>query len=412
MIAGRAGGRENGGVRNGGALVAEQAAADDRGHHIGNGDVEGHRHGECDGHHNGPYAPGRAGSEGDQRTKQEDQGGDHAGSQIVLHNVNEELAGAHLIHDVTQRPSGHQDEGDADQLGHAVQEGAEGLGDGEQLGGHAYDAGAHAAAHESDADGQSDVGVPERAHQTIVDDVAAPEDCGKQGGKETHNRNDKVPQGQIISLGQFFLYLGDQGFHAVSQELAGFPGTPLLLVHGAKIQAEGGDNQHSDHGEDAVQVKGQHLQPDPPLVAADAGGSQLCGNQASDEGAVAADGGQGRQVTAHGVQNIGQLGPGDPHGVGDRAHDRAQHQARLRVAEDEGAQAGDDLSFFCGVDDFGDPGCKGVCRACFPKHGNHAARQGDQYDKRCVSAEGGHHVVRDDLDESHQWIIPVDHGGA
>ena len=60
MVAGGAGGREDGGIGDGGALVAEQTAADDRANHKRNGNIKGNGHGEGDGHHNGPHPPRRS----------------------------------------------------------------------------------------------------------------------------------------------------------------------------------------------------------------------------------------------------------------------------------------------------------------------------------------------------------------
>ena len=78
---------------------------------------------------------------------------------------------------------------------------------------------------------------------------------------------------------------------------------------------------------------------------------------------ILSDGREAGQITAHGVQDVGQLGPGYPHGIGDGAHDGAQHQAGLGIAEDERAQAGDNLALLGGVDDLGDPGGEGL-RQC------------------------------------------------
>ena len=326
--------------------------------------------------------------------------------------MDEELAGAHALDDGTQRPGAHQDEGHGDQLGHAVYVSIKGLDGGEQLGGHAHDTGADAAAQKAYADGQGDVGVAEGLHQTVVYNVAGPEDGGKQGAEQADDGDDEVPHGELVTLGQLIFYLRNQGLDAIAQQLAGLPGPLLLFVHGPEVQAKGGHNQHGDHGKDAVQVEGEHVEPDAPLIALDAGSQQLRADQAGDEGAVAADGGEGGQVTAHGVQNVCKFGPGDADHVGDGAHDSAQHQTGLGIAENKRAQAGDDLALLGRVDDLGHPGGKGLRGAGGAQHGDGAAGDGDQHHQGSVAAERGDHIIGNDLGKAHQGVIPVYHGRA
>ena len=412
VVAGGAGGGEDGGIGDGGALVAEQTAADDRANHKRNGNIKGNGHGEGDGHHNGPHTPGGAGCKGNERAKQEHKGRNQAGSQVVLYNVDQELAGAHAFDDGTQRPGTHQYEGDGNELGHAVDKGVKGLGHAEQLGAHTHNTGAHRAAHKGDADGQRNVRVAEALHQPIVDQIAGPENGGKEGTKQEEDRDNKVPHGELIALGQLIFHLRYQGLDPVAQQFSGLPSPLFFLVHRPEVQTEGGDDQNGDHGKYAVQVKGEHIQPDAPLAALNAGSQQFCGNQAGDEGAVAADGRQGSQVTTHRVQDIGQLCPGNTHHVGHGPHNGTQHKAGLRVAENEGAQAGDYLALFGGIDDFCHLGGKCLRGAGGAQHGDHAAGEGNQDDQRRVSAERGDHIVRDNFDKANQRIKSVHHGGA
>ena len=412
VVAGAAGRGEDGGIRDGGALVAEHTAGDDGAHHIGHRQIEGNGHGESNGHHDGPHAPGGTGGEGDKGAEQEHQGRNQAGGEVLLHNTHHEVTGAHGFDDGAQRPGSNQNEGDIDQLNHAVNEGIKGLKGLEQSGSNAHDASADTAAQEGYADCQGDVGGTEAAHQAVVGQIAAPEDGSKQRDEQGSHRDDEVPDGQLIALGQHILYLGDQGVHAIAQQLTGLQSPLLLGAHGTEVQAENGDHNHCDHGEEAVQIEGQHVQPDAPLAGLYPGGQKLCGDQTGDKGTVAADGREAGQVAAHGVQNVGQLGPGHPHGVGDGTHNGAQHQAGLSVTEDERAQAGDDLAFLGRIDYLGY--AVGKCLRCagIAQHGNQSTGQGDQYQKGRISADRRYDIIRDNLHKAHQRIPAVNDSGT
>ena len=208
----------------------------------------------------------------------------------MLHNMDQELAGPHTFDDRAQGPCAHQNKGNRDQFGHTVDKGIERLGHAEELGAYTHDARTHRATHKGDANSKCNVGIAEASHQPVVNQIAGPENGGKERTKQASNRDDKVPHSKLIICGQFIFHLWNQGLNPVIQQLSGLSGPLFFLVHRAKVQAESSNDQNRNHGKYAIQIERKHIQPDAPFVALNAACQQLCGNQSRDKGTIAANG--------------------------------------------------------------------------------------------------------------------------
>ena len=87
------------------------------------------------------------------------------------------------------------------------------------------------------------------------------------------------------------------------------------------------------------------------------------------------------------------------------------HEAGLRIAENEGAQASNDLPLLGSIDNLCHLGSKGLCSTSVTEHGDHTAGECNQNNQRCISAERGDHIVRDNFDKTNQRVKAVHHCG-
>lgn len=151
----------------------------------------------------------------------------------------------------------------------------------------------------------------------------------------------------------------------VGEEVVFLNGVLLKLSHGAKVQF--GEGQHHNHyqGEQGVEIKGDGGQKQAHYIV-HAGLVHLGGHRGGPAGDRGDDAHRGRC----GVQDVGQLGPGDAVAVGDRAHDGAHCEAiEVVVNKNHTAQGtGDKLRRLAGLDPLPGPGPIGCRAACLGDH--------------------------------------------
>ena len=126
--------------------------------------------------------------------------------------------------------------------------------------------------------------------------------------------------------------------------------------HGAVVNVQHGDGDDHDQGQDAVVVPGNLAQEH-----ADAGAGEAIGHIGGNGGSPGGHGGQHAHGGGGGVDDVGQLCPGDPVALGDGTHDGAHGQAvEIVVDEDQHAQQhGQQLRAAAGGDGLGGPAAEG-----------------------------------------------------
>ena len=112
-------------------------------------------------------------------------------------------------------------------------------------------------------------------------------------------------------------------------------GAQFGLAHGAEVEVAGTDQHHHDDGEQGVEVPGYGRHKGRQIAFKGARGLQV----AADGGGPAGNGGDDADGCGGGVNDVGQLGAGNPVAVRDRAHDSAHGKAvEIVVNENERAK--------------------------------------------------------------------------
>ena len=169
--------------------------------------------------------------------------------------------------------------------------------------------------------------------------------------------------------------------------------------HGTVVELAHGENDHHHYRENGVEVIGNGLHKELQPVGAV--------HKARDSGGPGGDGGDDADRGGGGVDEVGQLRPGDAVPVGQRLHHGAHGQAvEVVVDEDEhtqddGRELGADLGFHV----LHRPAAKGR-GAAGPVHQHDHTAENDEEDQDADVpgvSQGTHHAVHKDvLDGAHQ----------
>ena len=384
MAAMGTGGRHDGGVRDGGAVVAAHCA----GQAGRNGDDQHlplRERMADDGDEDGEGAPGRAGGKGQEHRHQKDDGRQQIlqRSRRAVEQVGHVILGTQQVGHAGKGPRQRQDE-------HGADHGLEALRDAgrEVLKGHHA---AHPVEHEGEQ--QRDAAAQHQARRGVAvgeggDEVHAfkeaagvdeAEDAGRNEHQHRQNQVDDMAAGygavvHIVAVGAVF-----GGEEVALQRVV------LVELHGAVVGAREDEEEDHDDGQQGVIVIRN--------------GAQEHG-KAVDARTFRHRGGDGRRPAGHrrddadrgrrGVDEVGQLCAGDLLPVGHRPHDGAYGQAvEVVVHKDEHTQnKGHELRPRAGVDVGGRPAAKGRAAARLV-HQGHQDAQHDQKDQNAHVAGVG-----------------------
>ena len=158
-------------------------------------------------------------------------------------------------------------------------------------------------------------------------------------------------------LGAFLIVVGAlEGTFGSGEQVVLHLGIVLMGQHGAVVNVQDGNDNDHDQGQDAVIVPGNLAQEH-----ADAGAGEAVGHIGGNGGGPGGHGGQHAHGSGGGVDDVGQLCPGDLVALGDGTHDGAHGQAvEIVVDEDQHAQQhGHQLRAAAGLHGLGGPAAEG-----------------------------------------------------
>ena len=326
VVAGGAHGGHDGGVGDGGAVVAEDTAGQHHtdGHAYGGADGDGQGHG--DGDEDGEYAPGAAGGEGGQAGSDEDDSAHRGGSQEALAGADDPSGSAAGGADAADAPGQHEDHQDLHHARAALDEGAQGLLEVPDLGDHAHDDGGDGGQNEGGIQRPQGAAVGQRTKDAIGLDVTGVEQAHEDEHQQHDDGNQHIPDGGLGTFRKLLLLDLTADLGAVTEQLAGEQRTVLGLLHGAVVPAGDGDDEHHEDGADGVVLIGDTGHEVCLRIAGIAGGGVEGGDEADDVSAPGGDGEQSGDGRRGGVHDVGQLLTGDLYLIGKAAADGAyQH---------------------------------------------------------------------------------------
>ena len=391
MAAVGTGGCHDGGVRDGGAVVA----ADGTGQACRNGDDqhlalrEGMAH---DGDEDGEGAPARAGGKGKEHCHKEDDDRQHVLQRCsrATQQVGNVIFCAQQAGHAGQGPCEGEDQ-------HGADHGLEALGNagGKVLKGHHI---AHAVEHKGEQQGNAaaqhqtcrSVAVRKGGNEVHALKEAAGVDHAEDAGHDQHQHRGDQVRHMAADVGAI-VHIVAVGTVGGGKQVAVF-GVVLVEFHRAKVRAGEDEEQAHHDGEQGIVVIRNGAQEHGKAV--DAGAFRHAG---SDRSCPAGH----RRNDAHGccggIDQISQLCAGHLLPVGDGAHDRAHGQAvEVVVHKDHHAQQqGGKLRTGPGVDVGGGPAAKGGRAAGLVHQGHKDAQHDKEHQNAHVAAvrKLGHHAA-------------------
>ena len=394
VIAVCAGRSHDGGVGDGGAVVAHNAAGAGRRQTDGAQDGVGVEveHLDHDGGHDADGAPGGTGGEADGRADDEDHGGQELGQlPRAGHGVDHEVGGVHAVTgQAAQRPGKRQDQDGGDHLDEAVGHRLEGLLKADGAPQPEVDEREHQSQHGADGQARAGGGVGERAHEVVeilagVIVVAAGVDQADDAGDDQNHHGQQQIQHGGLALGAGLVVVSaGEGTLGSGEQVVLHLGVVLMGQHGTVVDVQDGDDHDHQQGQQAVVVPGDL--PDEHLDAADGVRVDVAGHGGSPggHGSDHADG------SGRGVDDVGQLGAGDVMALGDGTHHGANGQAvEVVVDEDQHAQQhGHQLCARTGMYGLGGPAAERLGAAGLVHQVHHDAQHHQEHDDGDVARIG------------------------
>ena len=398
VVAVCAGGRHDGGVGDGGAVVAADRTGETGGnaHDLQVGSrVEDRKH---DGDEDAEGAPARAGGEGQQAGDHEDDSGQQHEETFgrLLHQT------LHII-------------GGAEETRHALE--GDGEGEDQNGGDHGVEALGHAAhsalegddtarAEVDDGQDQRDQRTPGQTHKGIgitegcdevarvglgIPEAADIDEADDAEDDEQEDGNEHIPH--IRAGGALLLLLAQRA------EVAGLGSLELGRGHGTVVHTENdhGDDEHD--GEQRVEVIGNGLNE---KLNAGHAGVELRGD-AGDGGCPRGDRRDHADRRGGGVNEVGELHAGDALAVGHGGHDGADGEAvEVVVDEDEHAEGeGGEQRAGLGMDVARGPAAeRGGAAGGVDERDHHAEDHKEEEDAGVVGDGGGQTVVDDGVERA------------
>ena len=381
------GGRHNGGVGNGGAVIA----ADGTGHAGGHTD-DAHGRGQIEdiqgnGNQNAESAPAGAGGKGQKCADDENNGGEQrleSGGGALDGGGNEDTSAQGIGHGF-QRPSKGQNQNSRDHgleaFGNAVHHVTEGHGTTAQVEDESQHHGKGGAQHQT----HRGVGTGKGVHEVLTGEEAAgvdhADDAADNEGSNGENKINDVALGIHIQL--FFRGIGI----GAGEYIAPFDGVAFMAGHGAEIGLEHHQSHHHDDGQQRIEIVGNG--PD------EQGETGAVLHKAGHGGSPGGDGGNDADGGGGGVDQIGQLGTGHLMLVGDRPHNGTDGQTvKVIINKDQHTENdGGQLSAGAALDALLCPATERGAAACLVHQADHSA-QNHQEDENAHIIRAGQH--RDD----------------
>ena len=388
------GGSHDGGIGDGGAMVAHNAAG------AGSGQADGAQHGlhvvvehgNNDGGHNADGTPGGTGGEADGSADQEDHGRqEHLQVACTGHGVLDELGGVHgVTGEGAQGPREGQDQDGGDHLDKALRHRLEGLLEADSAAQPEVDKGEHAADQTAQRQSRTGIGVGEGHHEVmvavsgIVIVAAGPDQGDHADDDQDDDGHQQVGHGGLTGSGLLIIVSTGEGTLGSGEQVVLDLGVVLMGQHGAVVDVQQGDDHDHDQSQQAVVVPGDLL--DEHLDTVDGVRVDVAGNGGGPggHGSDHADGSGGS------VDDVSQLGAGDLVGLGDGTHDSADSQAvEIVVDEDQDAQQhGHQLRTSAAGDGLLGPAAEGLRAAALVHQVNHDAQNHQEHDDTHVIAVG------------------------
>ena len=335
---------EDRGIGERGAVVAEDAAGNDRANGEKNVGVHGDRHGDGNGHHDGEGAPAGTGAERHDRAHDEDHRRAERAADAVAKKARKELARAHALDDLTDGEGEDEQDNETHHAAHALHHAVA-----EFLGGHDALLGVHDA-HNDQGDGN---GIENGGRTVALSQLAvAGDEQTREGAADENDKwKDHVPL-VFLALGNKLvkaLGIVQQRGHAIVIQLAGRLHAQLGLLHRAPVLVAQDIEQDEQQGKDAVELEGQAVEQQRHGIALDVAGGDLGGDQAHEHGAPRVQGDDAVDRRGGGIADVGELLAGDLELISQRARDNAgEHDAQQAVDKDDDA------------DDIGDQHCNAL----------------------------------------------------
>ena len=311
----RAGGGHDGGVGDGGAVVAHYAAG------AGRGQTDGAENrldvivedGDDDGSHDADGAPRGAGGEANGRADQEDHGREEQlQAPCACHGLADEDGGVHReAGKRAERPRKGQNQDRGDHLDEALRHALEGFLERDGTAAPEVDKREDAANHTAEGQRRAGGSVRERLDEVVVVlalcvIVAAGGDEGDNAHRNQHDHGQKqVEHGAFAGGGLFVVVCALEGTLGRGEEVALDLRVILMGQHGAVVDVQHGDDNDHQQRQQAVVVPGNLT--DEHLDAADGVGVDVAG----DGGGPGGYGGDHADGRGRGVDQVGQLRAGD-----------------------------------------------------------------------------------------------------
>ena len=405
------GGSHDGGIGDGGAVVAHNTAGAGRRQTDGTEDGLGLKveHLHDDGSHNADGAPRRTGGETDSRTDDENHSGQEL-RQIACagHGVNDEIGGVHTVTGQTaQRPREGQDQNGGDHLDKAVGHGLEGLFEADGTAQPEIDERKHESQHGADSQTGTGRRVGERTHEVAealalrVIITAGVDQTDDAGGDQHHHGQDQIQHGGLALSTDLVIVSTGEGTLGGGEQVVLDLRVILVGQHGAVVDVQQGNDHDHQQRQQAVVVPGDLANEH--LDTADILGVNIAGHGSRPRG----NGGDHADGSGGGVDNIRQLGAGDVVGLGDGTHDGTHGQAvEVVVHEDQHAQQhGHQLCAGAGLHGLLRPAAERLGAAGLVHQIHHDAQHHQEHDDGDVAGVGnGRHDTVVTLHQLHQRL--------
>ena len=401
---------QDGGVGDGRAVVAHDAAAQGGGQgddqQMG-ADGRGNRY--DDGDQDAEGAPGCAGGKAEERGHHKhDDGQQAAGDAAGDHHILDVDVGFQQAAHAADGPGQHQNGGGGDHVAHAGADAFHELFKGHQPAGHILQKCHKQRGQRAPAQRFGRHAVAQRRRELIAErGVIAPEAADvqhAQNGEHNQRQNGHQHVGYAAAL----FALGEIGFLGLHRaQIAGLASQQLGFFHGAELHVFYAQNDHHDQRQQCVQVEGNGGAESHEVAFKAAGSPDV----AADRRRPGRNGGDDAHRRGRGVDDVSQFCTGYIITVRHGLHDRTDGQAvEIVVNEDQAAQrAGGKQSRAFGAQAFAGPFAVGTGTAGQRDQMHQCAQQ--KAEQQNVNVDTGQGGVEQGVHRAHQRV-ETRHGGV